>query len=57
MVLIYASTSWSYICLLSTRNQVFAKLLVHLRAHFPYYPIKKICFDNTSEITSQAFHE
>ena len=43
--------------LLSTHNQVFAKLLVHLRDHFPDYPIKKICFDNTNEITSHAFHE
>jgi len=56
MVLIDASTRWSYICLLSTHNKVFAKLLVQLRAYFPYYPIKKICFDNTSKITSHAFH-
>ena len=46
-----------HICLLSTRNQVIAKLLVQLRAHFPDYLIQKICFDNTSEITSYAFHE
>jgi len=57
MVLIDASTRWSHICLLSTRNQVFANLLVQLRAHLPDYPIKKICFDNTSEITSHVFHE
>ena len=57
MVLIDASTRWSHICLLSTCNQVFANLLVQLRAHFPNYPIKKICFDNTSEITSHSFHE
>ena len=57
MVLIDASTRWSYICLLSTCNQVFANLLVQFRTHFPDYPIKKICFDNTSEITSHAFHE
>ena len=57
MVLIGASTRWSHICLLSTHNQVFAKLLVQLRAHFPNYPIKKICFDNTSEIKSHVFHE
>jgi len=42
MVLIDASTRWSHICLLSTRNQGFVKLLVQLRAHFPDYPIKKI---------------
>jgi len=57
MVLIDATTRWSHICLLSTRNQVFAKLLVQLRAHFTDYSIKKICFDNTGEITSHAFHE
>ena len=57
IVLIDASTRWSHICLLSTRNQVFAKSLVQLRVHLPDYPIKKICFDNTSEITSHAFHE
>ena len=50
------STTWSHIWLLSTRNQVFVKLLVQLKAHFPDYPIKKICFDNTGEITSHAFH-
>jgi len=34
-----ASTRWSDIFLLSTRNQVIAKLLIQLRAHFPDYPI------------------
>jgi len=57
MVLIDASNNWSHIFLLSTRNQIFAKLLVQLRVHFPNYPIKKIYFDNTGEITSHAFHE
>jgi len=57
MVLIDASTKWSHICLLSNCNHVFVKLLVQLRTHFPNYPIKKICFDNTSEITCHAFHE
>jgi len=57
MVVIDKSTRWSYICLLSTHNEVFAKLLVRLRTHFPNYLIKKTCFDNTSVITSHAFHE
>jgi len=57
MVLIDASTRWPHICLLSTPNQVFAKLFVQLRAHFLDYLIKKICFDNTGEIRSHAFHE
>jgi len=56
MILIYASTRWSHICLLSTRNQTFAKLLAQLRAHFPNYLIKKIDFDNTGEITSHVLH-
>jgi len=57
MVLIDASTRWSHISLLSTRNQVFAKLLVQLRVDFLDYQIKKTCFDNIGEITSHAFHE
>ena len=57
IVLIDASIRWSHICLLSTRNQGFAKLLVQLRVHLPDYPIKKICCDNTGEITSHVFHE
>ena len=38
MILIDASTRWSHVCLLSTRNQAFARLLaqiIRLRAHFP----------------------
>ena len=57
MVLTIVSTRWSHICLLSTRNQAFAKLLIKLRAHFPDYPIKKIHLDNAAEFTSHAFNE
>ena len=60
MVLIDVSTRWSHICLLSTRNQTFAKLLaqlIKLKAHFPDYPIKKICLHNVGEFTSHAFNE
>jgi hypothetical protein len=42
MVLIDASTRWSYVCLLSTRNVAFARLLaqiIRLRAQFLDYPI------------------
>ena len=59
MVLIDASTRWSHVCLLSTRNLAFAKLLgelIRLRAHFPNYPIKTIRLDNASEFISQAFN-
>jgi len=57
MVLIDASIRWSHVCLLSTYSQGFVKLLVQLRVHLLDYPIKKICFDNTGEFTSHAFHE
>ena len=43
MVLVDASTRWSHVCLLSTRNVVFARLLaqiIKLRTQFPDYPIK-----------------
>ncbi|KAG7543548.1 Ribonuclease H-like superfamily [Arabidopsis thaliana x Arabidopsis arenosa] len=60
MVLIDASTRWSYVCLLSSRNQAFARLLaqiIRLRAHFPNFPLKTIPLDNASEFTSQAFND
>ena len=60
LVLIYASTRWSHICLLSTRNVAFARLLaqiIRLRAQFPNYPIKKICLDNAGEFTYQVFND
>jgi len=44
----------------STCNQTLTKLLaqlIKLRAHFPHYPIKKICLDNVGEFTSYAFNE
>ena len=59
MVLIDASTRWSHVCLLSTRNVVFARLLaqiIKLRAHFPDYPIKTIRLDNAGEFTSKTFN-
>jgi len=58
MVLIDASTRWSHVSLLSTRNLAFARLLaqlIRLRAHFPDYPIKTIRLDNAAEFSSQAF--
>ena len=59
MVLIDASTRWSHVCLLSSRNQAFARLLaqiIRLRAHFPDFPLKTIRLDNAGEFTSQAFN-
>ncbi|KAG7527821.1 GAG-pre-integrase domain [Arabidopsis suecica] len=60
MVLIDASTRWLHVCLLSTRNQAFARLLaqiIKLRAHFPDFPLKTIRLDNAGEFTSQAFND
>ncbi|GJQ91780.1 copia protein [Tanacetum coccineum] len=58
--LIDASTRWSHVCLLSSRNIAFARLLaqlIRLRAHFPDFPIKTIRLDNAGEFTSQTFND
>ena len=58
MVLVDASTCWSHVFLLSTRNLAYAHLLaqiIKLRAHFPDHPIKTIPLDNTSEFSSTFF--
>ena len=58
MVLIDASTRWSHVSLLFTRNIAFARLLakiIRLRTQFPDHPIETICLDNASEFSSQIF--
>ncbi|KAM1962899.1 hypothetical protein ACFX16_023138 [Malus domestica] len=60
MVLVDASTRWSHVCLLSTRNVAFARLLaqiIKLRAQFPDHPIKSIRLDNVGEFMSQTFDD
>ena len=60
MVLIDASTRWSHVCLLATKNVAFARLLaqiIQLRANFPDYQIKSIRLDNAGEFTSQSFND
>jgi hypothetical protein len=60
MVLIDASMRWSHVCLLSTRNHTFAKLIaqiIRLRASFPENSIKLIRMDNAGEFTSKAFND
>jgi len=61
MILIDASTRWSHVCLLSTRNVAFARLLaqiIRLQAQFPdYHPIQSIRMDNAGEFTSQVFYD
>ena len=59
-VLIDASTKWSHVCLVSTRNVVFARLfaqMTKLRAQFSDYPIKTIRLDNSGEFTSQNLND
>ena len=60
MVLIDASSRWSHVYLLSTRNVAFASLLdqiIRLQTNFPDYPIKKIRLDNAGEFISKAFDD
>ena len=52
MVLIDASTRWSHVSLLSTRNHVFTKImaqLIKLKAHYPEHRIQSIRMDNAAE--------
>ena len=54
MVLIDASTRWSLVCLLSTRNHAFAKImsqLIKLKAHYPEHRIQSIRMDNPTEFS------
>ena len=55
MVLTDASTRWSHVCFLSTRNVAFARLIaqmIKLQAHISDYPFKAIGLDNVGEFTS-----
>ena len=60
MVLIDASTRWSHVCLLSTRNHAFARFIaqiIKLRAHYRDNPIKSIRMDNAAEFSSKVFND
>ena len=60
MVLIDASSRWSHVCLLSTHNVAFSRLLaqiIRLQTHFPDYPIKKIRLNNVGKFISKAFDD
>jgi hypothetical protein len=55
MVLIDTTTTWSHICLLSTRNHAFVKIMVQvirLKASFPRNRIQSIRLDNVVEFPS-----
>jgi hypothetical protein len=60
MVLIDASTRWSHVCLLSTRNHVFAKFMtqvIRLKSNYPKYRLKSVRLDNTAEFSSRDFND
>jgi hypothetical protein len=60
MVLIDASTRWSHLCLLPTRNHTFAKFMAQvnrLKANYPEYRIKGIRMDNAVEFSSRDFND
>ena len=60
MVLIDASTRWSHVCLLSTQNHAFEKLIaqvIRLRASQPEHQKKSIRLDNAAEFSSKAFND
>jgi hypothetical protein len=55
VVLIDASTRWSHVCLLSTRNHAFVKFMmqvISLKVNYPEYRIKSIRMDNAAEFSS-----
>jgi hypothetical protein len=59
MVLIDTSTRWSHVCLLSTRNHTFAKIMaqvIRLKANFSEHWIQSIRLDNAAELLSRAFN-
>jgi hypothetical protein len=60
MVLINTSTRWSHVCLLSTRNHAFAKIMaqvIRLKTCFPENQIQSIRLDNATEFSSRAFND
>jgi transposase InsO family protein len=60
MVLIDTSKRWSRVCLVSTRNHAFAKIMsqiINLKANFPEHRINTIRMDNAAEFTYQAFND
>ena len=60
MVLIDASSRWSFVCLLSTHNVTFARFLtqtIRLRAQFSNYTIKKVRLGNAGKFQPQSFND
>ena len=60
MPMICASSKWSNLSLLVTRNMVFPRILsqvLRLKAQFPEHPIRVIRVDNAGEFTSPPFDD
>jgi hypothetical protein len=60
MVLVDASTRWSHVCLLFTRNHVFAKFMmqvIRLKVNYTKYRIKSILMDNAAKFSSRTFND
>jgi hypothetical protein len=60
VVLIDAYTRWPHVCLLSTRNHAFAKIMAHvirLKASALENRIQSIRLDNAAEFSSKAFND
>jgi hypothetical protein len=60
MVPIDASARWSHMCLLSTHNHAFAKLItqiIRLRENYLEHQIKSIRMDNAAKFSSKAFND
>jgi hypothetical protein len=60
MVFIDTSTRWSHVCLLSTRNHAFAKIMsqiIKLKANFHEHRIQSIRIDNAAEFTYHVFND
>jgi hypothetical protein len=60
MVLIDTSTEWSHVCLLSTRNHAFAKIMaqvIRLKTNFLEYQIQSIRLNNVAEFSSRSFND
>lgn len=60
LAMLCASSKWSIVSLLTTRNMVFPRILAHiqrLKAQYPDYPIKSLRVDNAGEFTSRTFDD
>jgi hypothetical protein len=60
MILIDASTRWSHVCLLLTRNYAFVKFItqvIRLKANYPEYRLQFVKLDNATKFSLRAFND